>query len=212
MGAEGRITAIEPHPKRRKHYKILVDDHALIVHEDVVVALELSVGTELTEELLEAASIEQHVADAQNAALRLLKHRSRSRHELRMALARKGFEDEVVERVLAKLENMGYVDDELFARDLARSLLRRRNHGRQGLLYRLRQSGVGDEVAEGALADVLEGVDETQRAVEAVSKRLRRWESLPRDKARNKAYQLLWRLGFDSDVIADALSKALSDE
>lgn len=213
VDAVGRIAAIKPHPKRRKHYSILVDGHeAIVVHEDVVVALRLQVGAEVTDEALTRISHEQSVAAARDAALRLLSSRPRSRHELRNALTRKAFAAEVAEDALAKLENLGLVNDELFARDLARSLLRRHMYGRQGLLYRLRQSGVGSEVAEEAVTEALEGADETQRALAALDKRLARWEGLPMRKRRAKAYQLLRRLGFDGDVIADALNTALADE
>ena len=213
VGADGQITAIKAHPKRRKHYSVFVnDDEVLTVHEDVVVALGLRVGAPVNQDLLERAAREQDIANARLSALRLLGVRSRSRRKLQEALERKGSAADVVEETLVELENLGLVNDEQFARDLAQSLLRRQGYGRQRLLYRLRESGVTREVAAEAVAETLQGVDETQRALAALERRLPRWEALPPSKRRAKAYQHLIRLGFDGDVVSDALGSALADD
>jgi len=213
LSAGASIAALTPHPGRRSYYQIVLDSHeTAVVHEDVIVALELRVGRMVTPELVQSIAREGELARAREAALSLLKVRARSRAELVRRLRQKGFEPDVVAAAMAKLENLGLVDDAQFARDLARSLLRRQSCGRQGLLYRLRSSGVGSEVAESVVAETLEGVDETERAAEALHKRLPRWEKLSPRERRMKAYQLLARLGFDGDTISDALSATLADE
>lgn len=213
MSASIRIAAIRPHPSRRKYYQITLDEQeSLTVHEDVVVRLTLRVGTLVTEELLTQIVHESDLTDARRAALRLLEVRFRSRKELTRALNRKGYSAPVVGEVAENLENLGLVDDRVFARELAGSLLRRHHLGRQGLVYRLRQRGIGDEVAEEVVADVLEDIDESQRALAALQERLPRWRSLPAVKLRNRAYQFLARLGFEPDVISDVLRSALADD
>jgi len=212
VGAQGRIVAIDPHSKRRKHYTLTIEGHDdLVLHEDVIVSLGLTVGRQIGDADLREIAHEDRVHGAYQAAIRLLSYRSRSRRELATALRQKSFPDGVAEEALAKLENMGLVNDELFARDRARSLLQR-HVGRQGLLYRLRQSGVSDEVAREAVAEALEGTDDTERALEALATRLRKWQTLPADKCRAKAYAYLARRGFDSETISSALRTALADQ
>ncbi|MBP8951688.1 MAG: regulatory protein RecX [Armatimonadetes bacterium] len=212
MSAPGTVTSIRPHPKRPSHYTVTIEgQEELVLHEDVIVAVGLTAGKQLTPDMLDRITHEDQLFRARDAALRLLKVRGRSEWELERSLARKGFSPEVVSATLAKLENLGFVDDASFARDRAQSLLRR-HIGRQGLLYRLRESGVSEEVARGVVAEALEDVDDVQRATEALTKRLRRWEDLPGDKRRARAYQHLYRLGFDPDTILSALQRALADD
>lgn len=213
MGAHGTIAAIDPHPTRRRQYTLRIEgQEPLIIHEDVIVALQLRTGMAVDEQLAARIAHEQRVAAANEAALRLLKARPRSRHELTRALSRKGVDEAVVEQVLAKLENIGLVDDQQYAHELAGSLLRRRPYGRKALLARLHQGGISAEVAREAVSDVVEGVDETARAAEAVLARLARWEDLPPRERRLKAYAYLARLGFEHDTIADALNTVMAEE
>ena len=213
MGAHGIIAAIEPHPTRRRQFTLRIEGHEpLVIHEDVIVALQLRTGMAVGPELAARIAREQQVAAAREAALRLLKTRPRSRHELTEALTRKGVEEGVVEQVLAKLENMRLVDDQQYARELAGSLLRRRPCGRRALMARLQQRGISAEVAREAVSDAVEGVDEAGRAIEAVQARMARWEDLPPRERWAKAYAYLARLGFEHDTIADALNTVMGAE
>lgn len=213
MGAEGVIAALEPHPKRRHSYQIRINgDEPLTVHEDVIVALQLHVGMRFTAQLRAQVERQQLAQGAWESALRLLRVHSRSRQELTHRLEEKGYSQDVVDMVLAKLENSGLVNDVQFARDLTRGTLRRRPLGRRGLHHQLLSRGVGEEVAKSVVTETLEGGDETERAVAALSQRLGRWNDLPAPARREKAYRYLARLGFDADTIADALSMTLSDE
>jgi regulatory protein len=213
VAATVRITSIEAHPKRRRHFILgLTHGDELAVHEDVIVALGLRVGTVIEQGLLDQVQRETELTVAREAALRLLEIRPRSRRELEQALKRKGYGPEVVDAVLAKLENLGYINDEQYARELVGSLLRRRVTGRRGLVYRLRQSGLSSEAAACVVGEALEGVDETARAVGALEAQLRRWDESDPRKLRAKAWQYLARQGYDSAVIGEALSAALPGE
>ena len=72
MSATGRVSAILAHPRRKRQYTVTIDNgQELTLHEDVIVALGLRVGTILSEEILEQIVIEVAVTDAREAALRL---------------------------------------------------------------------------------------------------------------------------------------------
>src|ERR671918_1728368 len=86
-------------------------------------------------------------------ALRLLSVRSRSRHELRARLIRAGYEPEEIDTALADLEDVGLVDDERFAREVA-EYQRRKGLGRRAGLAALRGKGVDRDLAERAVDEV----------------------------------------------------------
>jgi len=52
---------------------------------------------------------------AQDYALKLLGYRERSRQEIQVRMERKGFQREVIEKVLRYLESQKYLDDRRFA-------------------------------------------------------------------------------------------------
>jgi len=219
MRGAGRIVALQPDPAHDAHYLVICEHgEPLSVHEDVIVGLELRPGVLLTDAVVGAIAREQEASEAFHKALKLLSVRARSRSQLAAALQKRTkagiprFSPEAVEAALGKLENLGLLNDETYAQDLAHSLIRRKGLGRPGLRHQLRARGIAADVVERVVEDSLEGSDETQRAVEALRKRLGRWQGLPAADRRAKAYQYLARLGFESDVIHDALVVALEEE
>jgi regulatory protein len=92
-------------------------------------------------------------AVASTIALRKLTVAPRTRAELADALARGGVPDDVTEITLDRLEELGLVDDEEFARQWARTRQAGRGLARRALAYELRQRGVEDEVVRNALDD-----------------------------------------------------------
>jgi regulatory protein len=110
-------------------------------------------------------------AQAQAICLRLLTARPRSRAELADALRRRGIPEEVGELVLARLSEVGLVDDATFAESVVHSGHRHRGLGKTALGGELRRRGVPGEIAEQAVAEV-RPEDEEQRARELVRRKL----------------------------------------
>ena len=87
--------------------------------------------------------------------------RARSRRELERRLLQAGFEAEEVADVLERLERVGLVDDEAFARQVADHALGVKRSGRRAVVSTLMAAGVAPDVIEATLADA---GDEDERA------------------------------------------------
>jgi regulatory protein len=111
--------------------------------------------------------VAEQAADATELALRALRHRSRSRHELSQRLQRAGIPADEREATLDRLTESGLVSDERYAEERARSLAQR-GFGNRLIRQDLRRQGVEGESVERALAQ-LESEDE--RAVEIFQRR-----------------------------------------
>jgi regulatory protein len=111
--------------------------------------------------------VTERAEDATELALRALRHRSRSRHELSQRLQRAGISPDEREATLDRLTEAGLVSDERYAEERARSLAQR---GMGDTLIRqdLRRQGVEHESVERAMAQ-LEPEDE--RAVRIFERR-----------------------------------------
>jgi regulatory protein len=149
------------------------------------------------------------VAVAREIALRQLTVRARSRAELMRALTKKHVPDEVALVVLDRLEEVGLVDDAVFARDwLAAG--DRRQRSRRALLAELAEKGVHRDVIEEAAAE-LDG-DRDYLVARAYAER--KAVSLARVEPAARYRRLagaLSRRGFNASVVAQVVREVLND-
>jgi regulatory protein len=147
--------------------------------------------------------------DCHERALRLLAVRPRSRNELGMRLSQAGFEPEEVAGELERLEAVGLVDDEDFARQLVEHELGNRNAGTRGVIQRLVAKGVDRGTIDRTLAEVAAPPEE-ERALELATGRARRLSSLPRETAYGRLLSFLQRRGYGYEVASRAAAGALA--
>ena len=87
---------------------------------------------------------------ALDRALTLLEYRARSAQEMRRALMQREFPEDVADEVVARLRELGYIDDAAYARALVSSTIRKGSGSRRAR-YALMQRGVPDDVSAEAL-------------------------------------------------------------
>jgi SOS response regulatory protein OraA/RecX len=140
-------------------------------------------------------------------------------HEIRAALARRGFTDDVTGSVLDELARLGYINDFQFAQVWVTSRSSHQLHGRLRLLRDLRQKGIPDEMAESVIKDSLPDEDEVAIAIKAAEKKLRTMRSIGRAagwatkaKGRDALYRHLRSRGFTARVISLAMAGVTFEE
>ncbi|CAN5609217.1 recombination regulator RecX [soil metagenome] len=137
---------------------------------------------------------------------RLLAARPRAERELRDRLAGAGFEPEVVDWVIARLTELGLVDDTAFARQWIEERSRRGKAGR-ALVHELTARGVARETAQSALAAA--GLDESAQAQAVAARHAVRVARLPLSQQAARIGAALLRRGYSSDVVAEAVRAVL---
>jgi regulatory protein len=145
--------------------------------------------------------------------LRLLTARARTRAELAAQLVKRGYPDDLSERVLDRLTDVGLVDDRDFAEQWVRSRHVNAGKGKRALVSELRTKGVDDEVITAALADV-DSDAERVRAEQLVADKLRR-ERLTDDdepKLARRLVAMLARRGYGQSMAFDVVKVALANE
>ena len=140
-------------------------------------------------------------------ALGLLAVRPRSRRELERRLLQARFEPEEVQDVLMRLEGVGLVDDEAFARQYAEHRFGSRKEGARAVVNGLRAAGIAPELALQASDQPLE--DEEQRASDLAHARAGRLTGLEPAKAFSRLSSLLMRRGYGPETARSAARKAL---
>lgn len=151
----------------------------------------------------------EDVAEVLDAAARFLEARPRSVAEVERRLLGTGYRPLLVQQVVERLVQLGYLDDEAFAQAWVESRDRARPRGEHALRRELAQRGVDRSLVD----EVLDARRDTPRtgaepaspdevaATRLLSKRLPGIlrEPDPR-RRRQKAYALLARSGFSPDV------------
>ena len=140
---------------------------------------------------------------ALDRALRLLAARARTAAELERALARAGHPDEERASAMARLRELGYMDDATVAEGRARTLLASGVAPRL-TTRRLLSQGVAAPTARAAIEAAAEGADEEALVARAVEKALRGRE--PRgDEERHRLLRRLVGKGHRPSLVAKAL-------
>lgn len=133
-------------------------------------------------------------------ALKLLAAKPRSKVELRDRLSEKAAEI-VVTRVISRLEELGYLNDEKFAASYAAARIATRPLGRMRLRRDLQRRKVANEVAEQGINLAFEETGEEILIDRAIATRLRlRGRPTTRQEVQ-KLFAHLVRLGFGFDLV-----------
>lgn len=135
---------------------------------------------------------------AMTRALNLLGYRARAEGEMRERLGRYGYAPQTVEVVIVRLGELGYLDDEEFARQRAQE--KARKYGPRRVSADLIKSGVGRKLASRTVAEEFEGRSELEDARSAAA---RRYNGGGSEAEARRVYGFLARRGYSAGVCAE---------
>lgn len=191
--------------ERRGRARVWVDGEFWAEVDPAVAAVRgLREGAVLSEEELAAARIEGERAPAMGRALDLLGYRARSAREVRERLARRGYAPETVEAVVVRLAELGYLDDEQFARGVAREKARKK-YGPRRVYADLRRGGVDADTAGRAVEEEFQDRPVLEEASEAAARRYNTAEES--DAVARRVYGFLVRRGYPAEVCAEVAGR-----
>lgn len=146
-----------------------------------------------------------------NRAIKLLTIKPRSVAELRQRLLQgRNVNKTVVDTVISRLEEYGYLDDERFAFSYASLKVKQRPLGRRRLQRDLKLKQVSNSVAEETLELVYAETPEEKLIDAAIEKRIRlRGRPQTRIEAK-KLFDHLLRQGFEFELVSEKI-RALFD-
>jgi regulatory protein len=116
---------------------------------------------------------EREYGRAEGKAFRLLTLRAHSEKELRAKLQAGGFANAVVERVIWRCRDLGYLNDEAFARQRARMLVVSRLAGDRRIAFDLRERGIDAGLSARLIAEVRGELGEEEAAKRLLRKKIR---------------------------------------
>ena len=199
------ITEISVQKKNKKRCNVYVDGVFTCVLDNFTVLKNgLKAGREITTEELEELSFESEKDKALSYAFDYISKYFKTEKQLKDKLYEKGYMRPVVEYVLGKVREYGYVSDETYAKAYIESGAKKK--GMKLLKYELKGKGVSEEILESFEAD-----DESEeKACFAFAEKFFQKNEPSRENKR-KLYQRLYSRGFSYDTISSALDKFNTD-
>jgi regulatory protein len=146
-------------------------------------------------------------------AAKLLAAKPRSIAELReRLLERQGVTENLVEEVIARLKEYGYLDDERYALSYASLKVKQRPIGRRRLQQDLKMKQVPGPVADEALDSVYAETPEEELIDRAIEKRVR-LRGQPKTRLEAKSlFDHLLRQGFAFELVSERVRSILKSE
>ncbi|MBN2468841.1 MAG: regulatory protein RecX [Deltaproteobacteria bacterium] len=145
---------------------------------------------------------EEEFQKAKSSAIRMLAFRARSTQEISDRLHRKGISASLTQRVVNYLNEYGYLDDQAFAQQWAKSLVVNKGWGFARIKVDLRSRGISPDLAEETIARLRKDHSEEETARRILGKRFSHLDLRkisPKDK--NRLIRFFQSRGFSWETI-----------
>ncbi|MDD6989115.1 regulatory protein RecX [Ruminococcus sp.] len=199
------ITAIEP---RRKAMSALYIDGEFVMNLDTRTLIEnrFDVGREIDDDDLHEIINLSNERRAKEKALWLISYRDHSKKELTDKIKRT-CDEESAEKAVERMEELGLVNDRVFAERYARKLLFTKRMSKTAASYELARKGIDRELADEILDSI--DVDEREQIREVIEKKYR---NISDEKIKRRAFSALQRLGYRFDDIRAVLEEYTEED
>lgn len=151
------------------------------------------------------------------AAVKILMRRAHSVSEMKKALIRKTANEDLIQKVIARLKQSGLIDDARYAKQFARQRTEIRHQGKYRVARELRARGVPDQHIEAAVEEAAANSDEAAMVRQRIDRKLKflrgpSANKLIDDRKIASLYRTLLRAGFSSETIRRELKRASTEE
>ncbi len=210
----GKITSLVAQAKKRRgagtRVNVFIDEKfSFALDIRVIEKFRLAKGSDIHAELLTELLREDGDSKAYAKAMFFLGYRARSEAEVVARLKREEWSDEVIVRVLQKLREQGFLNDENFSVQWVENRSHSRPRGARMLQQELRMKGVDKEIIAVSMPDADE---ESENAIAALRPKLRTLARFDERTAREKGIQFLMRRGFNYGVAKAAWEHIAEEE
>jgi regulatory protein len=195
-------------PKRKGLSALYIDgEFALKIDTETFLVSKFSVGDEITDEELKQLIDSSGEKRAKEKALWLISYRDHSKKELTEKVS-KTSDSVSAQKAVERLEELGLVNDEKFARRYAEQLLFSKNLSKKGAKYKLVEKGIDRELADEILEEFEVDPKEQIRAI--IDSKYR--TVITDEKGKRRAVASLQRKGFGWSDIKSVLEEYIEDE
>ncbi|MDI9475870.1 MAG: hypothetical protein ACOX0L_03360 [Natronincolaceae bacterium] len=137
--------------------------------------------------------------------------RPRTEHEMSNYLAKKGYEDPIIDKVIKKLSYYKYIDDEQFTINYISRAIEAQKKNAYAVKLELTKKGIPQEIIENCIPIFSYDID-LKIAKKICTEYFYQKSDLPYRQLKGRLYQLLARKGFTREIINDCLNYLEQDK
>lgn len=199
------ITAIIAQEKNKKRVSVFLDgEFCCGLDLFTVLSNRLKVGDRVDEAKLSEIAFEDGYSAALDLALNYISKAMHTKMQMIVYLKKKGFDGRTIGRVIDKLEEYGYIDDEVYASKYAAE--KARSSGKRKIAFELRRKGVDEKITERVLG---EEFSEEEGCYLVAVKYLK--GKRPDYQTRQRLYRYLLSKGFSFEIVGSTLDKVMGE-
>lgn len=177
---------------------------------DILVKSDLKVNQEISQAIIEKLIKENEFAKAYERVLKFFSYRPRSEKELKDWFTKKQIGEELQKLLIQKLKDLGYLNDEEFARWWIEQRVTFKPAGKRLLNMELRQKGISSEIINQQLNNLaIKQFSEVELARRMVDKKLKSLKHLSGLELKQKLVAALGRRGFSWETIKEVVDGVL---
>lgn len=194
-------------PKRKGLSDLYIDgEFAIKIDTETFLVSKFSVGSQIDDQQLKELIESSNIKRAKEKALWLISYRDHSKKELENKV-RNCSDMDSAKKAVEKLESVGLVDDEKFARNYAQQLLFVKHYSKKGAKYKLIEKGIDRDLAD----SVLEEIDfDSQEHIRIIIEH--KYNNLSDEKTRRRAVSALQRKGYSWSDIKAVIDEFIEEE
>jgi regulatory protein len=143
--------------------------------------------------------------DARKNALKLLEKKDYTRRQIRDKLIKKGFPNDIIDKIIIWLEERRLIDDKRFAENLI-FFKEKKGYGKRRIIKDLFLRGIGEDTIQ----DVIKKIDfskEVERAEKVLQKKEKTIKIDDKILLKKKLLQYLLQRGFEWEVVKEVWGK-----
>lgn len=207
------VTGIKQHRRKPNCCEIFIDDECIgLLTIEAVYRLNLKEDLMLDPLLEKLLHDEIAITKCFNKACLILNKRAYSSIDVQRKLLQKEPNAAIVHSAIERLKQLGLLNDEAFARHLARSLFTHKHMGRTRIVFELNRHGIAREFATTIAHEISteENVSEEDRALHLTQRRFRMVRNLDLQTQKRRLFGYLTRRGFSSETSLHAIERVLN--
>ncbi len=143
--------------------------------------------------------------DARKNALKLLEKKDYTRRQIKDKLIKKGFPNDIIDKIVSWLEEKKFIDDKRFAENLV-FFKEKKGYGKRRIIKDLFLRGIGEDTIQ----DVVKKIDFSKQVEKAKKVLWKKEKTIKIDNEmllKKKLFQYLLQRGFEWEVVEEAWKK-----
>ncbi len=190
----------------RNKYKVLFDNEELTLYEDIILKYDLLITKEISIDMLDEVIKDNNDYEAYNSALNYIEVKMRNKKELYDYLYKKGYEEELINNTINKIDKLGLLNDKAYIKAYINDKVNLTLDGP----YKIRKALLDLDFNESDINDYLNTF-----SYKIWKSKLEKLINKKKNLMKTKSYYMfmqkmkndLYNMGYESDMIDDLLQK-----